>query len=506
MRLFSGAGMVGLVFLLIMCGPQINALELLRIDFGREPVSVRVPDNYDPGVPAPLLMMLHGHGASAFITEALFRLAPSMNAAGVIYVMPEGLVNEVDNRYWNATDACCDFFDSEVDDVGYLTGMVDTLKTMYNIDANRVFFMGHSNGGFMSYRMACERADMIAGIISVAGSTFLDPQACNPSEPVNVLQIHGTQDNTVPFEGTGNYPGALGSVLQWLDYNNCEAEPVETTGLDLDAFAEGVDTTIISYEEGCPQGGSGALWQIDGGGHSPVPTDQFHKELVKFIETHPKSGAFEASEPALLIPHIASDWRNLLLIDNLGETTEQVGLTVFDEEGTRSREVVIDVKPGAFVKLNPTSISANAASGMVRMNSDQIRCRVAYIHPSQGGTAEFALDEKAYNKLFFNLGAYDPQELPLTWKGLAVFNPGDQAANVTFTAYDSDGSELASAMLSIAPHTRYRNLISSLFDLGERSFVDVARVVAQSDQPLSGLNISGVDGAQLLFSPAVGQD
>ena len=79
----------------------------------------------------------------------------------------------------------------------------------YNVHPGRVYLLGHSNGGYMSYRLACDASDRITALASLAGATFKSPSKCNATEPVSVLQVHGTQDDLVPYEGYASSLGAL---------------------------------------------------------------------------------------------------------------------------------------------------------------------------------------------------------------------------------------------------------------------------------------------------------
>ena len=89
----------------------------------------------------------------------------------------------------------------------------------------------------MSYRMACDNADLVASIASLAGATFANPSACSPSEPVHVLQIHGTADDVIDYDGSCFgpfcYPGALQSILTWSNYNQCSGDLENKESLDL---------------------------------------------------------------------------------------------------------------------------------------------------------------------------------------------------------------------------------------------------------------------------------
>ena len=192
--------------------------------------------------------------------------------------------------------ACCDFTNSGVDDVGYLSGLIDAIQQQRNIDPDRIYVIGHSNGGFMAYRLACERADLLAAIASLAGATFFDPLDCNPSEPVHTLQIHGTADATINYQGgvipanLVSYPGAVATVETWAGYNGCAimGEPIQPD-LDLDSGLAGAETMVTRYATNCMPGGSSALWTIEGGGHLPQVSQSFGPLLIDYLLAHPKN-------------------------------------------------------------------------------------------------------------------------------------------------------------------------------------------------------------------------
>ena len=257
------------------------------------PFEVFVPTSYRADEPMPLVVLLHGFGASGIIQNLYFGMQPQAESRGFLYVHPDGTILEAVNRqFWNATDACCGF-GSTVDDVAYLTALVEDVQSNYNVDPKRIFFVGHSNGGFMSYRMACDRADMVAAIVSLAGATWEDNSKCNPSEPVSVLQIHGTADGTIGFEGAkflGNtHPGARETVATWAGNNGCTGPATELpTRLDIDASIPGDETTATKYGS-CPATGAVELWVIPDAPHIPPLASTFAADIVDFLFAHPKA-------------------------------------------------------------------------------------------------------------------------------------------------------------------------------------------------------------------------
>ena len=105
-------------------------------------------------------------------SRRLFHLGDAAERRGVITAYPDGTTDSTGSQFWNATDACCNFDGSSVDDSKYLVGVVAAIKAHVAVDPKRIYVMGHSNGGFMSYRTACDHADVFAAIISLAAATF----------------------------------------------------------------------------------------------------------------------------------------------------------------------------------------------------------------------------------------------------------------------------------------------------------------------------------------------
>jgi polyhydroxybutyrate depolymerase len=261
------------------------------------PYGLYVPASYRPDAPAPLVIALHGLGGRGSHVSRLFGLQALADARGVIYAFPEGTPDAHGTRFWNATDGCCDFAPTNVDDVAYLRTVLDDIEAHYAIDRRRVYLIGESNGGYMAHRAACDMADRIAAIVSVAGANWKDPERCRPSEPVSILEVHSDTDELVFYGGkeftmdgrSHVIPSAHETVATWAKGDACSG-PLGPFGapVDWDAAVAGAETTRERYS-GCPAGIDVELWTVHGGRH--IPTRPAVGELAwAFFEAHPKPG------------------------------------------------------------------------------------------------------------------------------------------------------------------------------------------------------------------------
>ena len=263
------------------------------IDFGRGDVLVKVPESYSASEAHPLIILLHGYTSSGRNQDSYFQVSDLADDYGFLFAAPDGVREPSGNesRFWNASDACCNFFGVEVDDSDYVRSIIDEMKQRYNVDGNRVFLIGHSNGGFMSFRMAYEHSDAVAAIASLAGANHMDQREA-PENPVHILQIHGTNDETIGYQGgdimDNRYPSALQSVRRWATYNGCSQNGVGRELRDLEASLPGHESGVLKFEVGCKPGGSAELWTIASGTHVPVLSDTFAAQVVEWLLAHPK--------------------------------------------------------------------------------------------------------------------------------------------------------------------------------------------------------------------------
>ncbi|MBZ0238787.1 MAG: polyhydroxybutyrate depolymerase, partial [Deltaproteobacteria bacterium] len=171
---------------------------------GDRPVQLQVPSDFAEDRTYPVVMILHGYGANGFIQQTFLGLADLASTHDVLVLAPDGTVDGTGKQFWNAGASWCDVTACP-DDVAYLGGVLDDVLATWPVDPARVSLVGHSNGHFMSYRMMCDRADVVTAIAGLAGLGPVDP--CAPSQPVHALHMHGTADAVVPYDG-GAWGGA----------------------------------------------------------------------------------------------------------------------------------------------------------------------------------------------------------------------------------------------------------------------------------------------------------
>jgi polyhydroxybutyrate depolymerase len=178
--------------------------------------TVYVPAIYSADDAVPLVLNLHGYGSNNFEQLLYTNFQPIADTANFIMVLPNGSLDITNTLSWNT------FGISTVDDVGFISQLIDTISSRYTIDSERIYSTGMSNGGFMSYELACQLSDKITAIASVTGSMLTSKFVqCNPSHPIPVMQIHGTMDGTVPYDGNFAFSSIDSLLGFWRIQNNC---------------------------------------------------------------------------------------------------------------------------------------------------------------------------------------------------------------------------------------------------------------------------------------------
>ncbi len=250
---------------------------------------IHVPLSFSISKSMPLLIVLHGGGGTAMnmvklTLEGFDRLS---DQKGFVVVYPEGI-----DKHWNdgRNSKVADSENENIDDVGFISALIDNLIKKMSIDPRRVYATGMSNGAIMSYRLACELSNKIAAIAPVAGNIPVNLiPGCSSSQPVSVLAINGTKDPLVPFAG-GEVTGPFGmkkmgkvlsapeSVIFWARKNNCSMTPLITYEPDINPD----DGTLIKkevYNNG-KNNSEVIFYIIEGGGHTWPGGNQYLGENI----------------------------------------------------------------------------------------------------------------------------------------------------------------------------------------------------------------------------------
>lgn len=202
---------------------------------------LHVPETYSGDKPLPLLFNFHGFGgnATAFMNETNMRsLADSEE---FILVYPQGTLLGI-FPHWN-TEPNSVGNKSSADDFGFIETLIDQLAINYQLDLDRIYACGFSNGGMFSYALACHKSNLFAAIGSISG-TMLDTD-CAPEHPTAIINIHGTNDSVLPYDGNSSFNSVASALNYWKTYNNTLSTPL----LQTDEF-NGMTIEQYTYNKG----------------------------------------------------------------------------------------------------------------------------------------------------------------------------------------------------------------------------------------------------------------
>ncbi len=247
---------------------------------------LHIPEIYDISEPAPLVLSLHGFTSNSEQQELYTGWDEIADSENFLVVYPQGA--QTPSR-WNAGPTLFTRA-NPVDDVVFIRELIAKITENYCIDTARIFVNGLSNGGGMTNRLACEMADQIAAIGTVAGAYSTLGDACEPARPMPVISFHGTDDPLVPYEGSRIFPPIQEWAAEWAARNGCDPTPeiISATG----------DTSGVHYVN-CDENADVILYTIDEGGHTwpggpPLPilgktTDNINASATmwEFFVAHP---------------------------------------------------------------------------------------------------------------------------------------------------------------------------------------------------------------------------
>jgi len=183
---------------------------------------IYLPGNYTGDEAVPLVFNFHGYTSNAGEQQVYGDFRALSEENGFIIVHPQGTEFQ-GSTHWNVGDWTGG---STVDDIGFTDALLDDLIANYNIDEDRVYSTGMSNGGFFSYLLACQLSDRFAAVASVTGSMTPSTTAnCNATHPTPIMEIHGTADTTVPYDGNAFMDPIEDVMAFWVDFNGLDTEP-----------------------------------------------------------------------------------------------------------------------------------------------------------------------------------------------------------------------------------------------------------------------------------------
>ena len=236
--------------------------------------NVHVPSSYVSSRPTPVVLNFHGAGGNPQTQRTISRMNQSSERDGFIVVYPRGtgargrLINP-HGYTWNAGSCCGWAMKNGIDDVGFTRDLLSDLERQVNVDRNRVFATGISNGAMMCFRLACELSNRIAAIAPISGPMGMT--SCASSRPVSVIYFHGREDKIAPFAGGrgilpggGEYQSVDQTIAFWRQHDGITGSPREV---------KRGEATGYYYGPGA-NGSEVALWVIQGGGHT-WPGGQF---------------------------------------------------------------------------------------------------------------------------------------------------------------------------------------------------------------------------------------
>ncbi|MDG1966282.1 MAG: PHB depolymerase family esterase [Flavobacteriaceae bacterium] len=234
------------------CYSNNNAQSIVHDGFNREFV-LYIPNSYSSKSSAPLMINFHGFGgiASNYMQEADMRSLAEANTFILIY--PQGSCLD-GLSHWNP----CPFGGdnkSNADDFGFIESIITVISSQYNVDMERIYAAGYSNGGMMAYGLANYKSDLIAAVASVSG-VMLD--CTGPvGHPMPVVHLHGTSDGVIPYNGSSDYNSAQSTLDHWINSNNTVLTPTVTSNNNIEHYV---------YDQG-DRSVSGEHYKFIGGDH-----------------------------------------------------------------------------------------------------------------------------------------------------------------------------------------------------------------------------------------------
>ena len=225
------------------CYSNTNAQTLVHDNINREYV-LYIPNSYDGTSAVPLLVNFHGFGGSAseFMSYADMRSIAATDTFILAY--PQGSCLD-GSSHWNSCPTGGEN-KSDADDFGFVESMINEISSQYNIDMERIYAAGYSNGGMMAYGLANYKSDLIAAVASVSG-VMLDCTGPT-SHPMPVVHLHGTSDGVLPYNGGDGWNSAQSTLEHWINFNNTVLTPTVISDNNIEHYVYDQGDSLVSVE------------------------------------------------------------------------------------------------------------------------------------------------------------------------------------------------------------------------------------------------------------------
>ena len=216
---------------------------------------------------SPLLFMLHGFGSNMNNILAYSKMNDIADQNGFMVCYPQGTNLATGQTHWNANLQM-----STVNDIDFLSFLALKIQEEFKTSVDNIFTSGMSNGGFMSYTLGCEKSDVFKAVASITGTmSGSDWTNCSPAYKIPILQMSGTADTTVPWDGTmntaygwGGAPHILEVMEFWSDLNACVQDEVfNFPDIDKTDYS----TVSLTKKKGGSYNNEVWFYKVDGGGH-----------------------------------------------------------------------------------------------------------------------------------------------------------------------------------------------------------------------------------------------
>ena len=225
------------------CYSNNNAQTIIHDGINREYV-LYIPNSYDGTSAVPLMLNFHGFGGSAsdYMNYADMRSVAESDTFILVY--PQGSCSD-GSSHWNPCPVGGDN-KSTADDVGFVESMINEISSQYNVDMERIYAAGYSNGGMMAYGLAHYKSDLIAAVASVSG-VMLDCTGPT-SHPMPVVHLHGTSDGVLPYNGGDGWNSTQSTLEHWINFNNTVLTPTVISDNNIEHYVYDQGDSLVSVE------------------------------------------------------------------------------------------------------------------------------------------------------------------------------------------------------------------------------------------------------------------